>query len=467
VPQRPLFIKRAAAFILATLLCYAPKGLQKRVLTLEEGINGVPAANFARLNPLTSPGLPYKWWKPSFAKGKRFLFDCGTDPRNDRLDMTIKDAYLEREVNEMHSKLLRGEQSFLLSYSNLKDERRSLAKIRSGATRLFDCMPLHYNIECRRFFGAFIACMNQNCTSLPSAVGMNPTGPDWTALYNRLNRFGGQVIAGDYQAWDGKLDPDVMFAAVEVVNKWYGDGPENARARHTLVEQMIHLYTVYGNVVSLKSQGIPSGVPITADLNSLCNWFYVLIALQSVASEKGKVVDFERLSDQLECVFYGDDHVVAPCAEIREWFSFHDVQKYFLSLGIGYTDALKRGGAQPPFMALANETTFLKRRFVPHPKRPALILAPIETKTIHEEINWIRQCPSKEHERDLVYQNLATVMTESYHLGRAYYTQLQRKINACLSELRNDELCLSGSTQWCPLTTDFEHHDELWLAQFY
>jgi len=463
IPFSPLFVKRAAIFILATLQTFAPKGVSKRVLTMDEGINGIPAANFTRINPLTSPGLPFKWWKPAFAKGKRFLFDCTNLP-NDALDMKLKDAYLITSIGEMHEKLLRGEQSFILSYSNLKDERRSLEKVRTGATRLFDCMPLHYNIECRRFFGAFIACMAQNCTSLPSAVGINALGHDWTLLYNRLNRFGGKVIAGDYKAWDGKLDPDVMFAAVEVVNKWYDDGPQNALARHTLLEQMIHLKTVYGNTVVSKSQGIPSGVPITADLNGLCNWFYILIALQHTAAEKGIKFDLSDCSDQLELSVYGDDHIVAPSAEIREWFSFHDVQKFFVDRGIGYTDALKKGGVQPRFLDLAHDTTFLKRRFVPHPKLVNLVLAPIETQTILEEINWIREDRSQTAIRDAMYQNLATVEGEAYHHGREYFTQLQNDINRCLSLLRDQDLRLSGSSDWCSLTKDFRSYDEDWLA---
>jgi hypothetical protein len=465
VPQNPTFIANALMLISATLLCYIPTGLGKRVLTIDEGINGVPAAGFARINPLTSPGLPYKRWKPAFAKGKRFLFDC-TNENTDRLEMRLKDKYLSLQLVEYHQQLLRGEQAFILSYSNLKDERRSLAKVSSGATRLFDCMPLHYNIECRRFFGAFIACMNQNCTKLPSAVGLNPLGPDWTALYNRLNRFGGKVIAGDYKAWDGKLDPDVMYAAVQVINEWYDDGPENARARITLVEQMIHLYTVYGNVVTLKSQGIPSGVPITADMNGLCNWFYILIALQSIAVEKGIKLNMDDLSDQLELLFYGDDHVIAPSAEIREWFSFHDVQRYFTSLGMGYTDAQKKGGEQPAFLNLADETTFLKRTFSPHPTFRTRILAPIETKTIYEEINWLRATPTVEHERDAMYQNLTTVFSEAYHHGSDFYTSLQNKVNDCLSLLREADLRDSGSSQWRSLTTGWDYHNELWLDTF-
>lgn len=465
-PQNPLFIERAFRHILSVLLCYTPVGLTKRVLTLHEGINGVPSAEFARMNPLTSPGLPYKWWKPAFAKGKRYLFDCSSDNDDPRLEMIPKDAYLVSQLEDYHGKLLAGEQTFMLSYSNLKDERRSLKKIKSGATRLFDCMPLHFNIECRRFFGAFIACMNQNSTILPSSVGINVLGPQWTDLYNRLNRFGGNVIAGDYIGWDGKFDPDIFMKAVELINAWYDDGVENARARITLAEQMIHLFTVYGNVVAFKTQGIPSGVPITADINGLGNWFYILCCIQSIASDKGILLDLDRLSDNLELAFYGDDHIIAPSLEIQEWFTFADVQKYFTSIGMGYTDALKLGGPQPPFTNLLHDTSYLKRRFAPHHIYPSKILAPIETNTIHEEINWLRVTPTEEHERDAMYQNLETALNEAYYHGNCYYTSLLDKVNHCLSLLREADLAQQRSSGWRQLTTDFRSRDEEWLKNF-
>jgi hypothetical protein len=440
-------------------------GIEKRVLTIDEGINGIPSAGFARLNPLTSPGLPYKWWKPAFAKGKRFLFDCSTPDDSPRMTMTMKDRYLKEQVADYHIKLLNGEQTFFLSYSNLKDERRSLAKIRTGATRLFDCMPLHYNIECRRFFGAFIACMNQNCTKLPSSVGINVLGSDWTDLYNRLNRFGGNVIAGDYQAWDGKFDPDVLYAACDIINQWYNDGPENARARRIIIEQLIHMYTVYGNTVTFKTQGIPSGVPITADINGLGNWIYFLVCIQTVASNKGIKLDLDTLHDNMEMAFYGDDHLVAPSQEIQKWFTFQDVQAYFTTIGMGYTDALKKGGEQPPFEPLLGSASYLKRKFVPHHQYASKMLAPIETKTIYEEINWLRKTPSAEHERDAMYQNLDTALTEAYHHGRSFYHRLILKINSGLSQLREADLAQAGSSSWRGLTTSFEERDEKWLDE--
>jgi len=458
-------IEIAASLILSTLMCYVPKGVTKRLLTVYEAINGIQGAGFSRLNPVTSPGVPFKWWRPAGSKGKRWLFDCKEVP-GESLEMRPRDEYLVSKQLEMHQQLLKGEQPFVLAYSNLKDERRGLAKIRSGATRLFDCLPLHFNIECRMFFGAFIACMNQNCTQLPSAVGIDCTSPQWTHLYNRLNRFGGNVIAGDYKAWDGKLCPDIMERAADVISDWYDDGPINRRARRILIQVLIFLKTIYGNVVAAKSQGIPSGTTLTADLNGLCNWFYMLIALITIADEKKIKIDVARINDNIESTFYGDDHVWAPSPEYQKFFNFNTVQEFFTRYHINYTDALKRGGAQPDFMSLKNETSYLKRRWSPHFAFTSRMLAPLDTDTIHEEINWIRRVTGPDASRDAVVENINTAMHEAFHHGDVYFNDLKRKCNEAISILRQEELSAQGSSRWSDITHDFRTISSQWIENF-
>jgi len=459
-------IEIAASLILTTLLCYVPRGVTKRILTVYEAVNGIPGAGFSRLNPKTSPGVPFKWWRPPGAQGKRYLFRC-TDPLSEEsLEMFPKDAYLMKKQEEMHEQLLRGEQPFILAYSNLKDERRGLAKIRSGATRLFDCLPLHFNIECRRFFGAFIACMNQNCTQLPSAVGIDCTSPQWTSLYNRLNRFGGNVVAGDYKAWDGKLDPDVMERAADVISDWYDDGPIMKRARRIIIQMLIFLLTIYGNVVARKSQGIPSGTTLTADLNGLCNWFYMLIAVLGIADAKKIKIDVARINDNMECTVYGDDHVWAPSSEYQKFFNFNAVQDFFKSHHINYTDALKRGGVQPDFMNLKNETSYLKRRWVPHFAFASRMLSPLDTDTIHEEINWVRRVSGPDAPRMAVLENINTAMHEAFHHGDVYFNDLKRKCNQAISQLRQEQLDAEGHSDWSDITHDYRTISSQWIETF-
>jgi hypothetical protein len=468
VPWNPFHIQRAYKLIVAALSCVQPKDIHTSVLTEEQAINGIPLAGYNRINGETSAGIPFKWWKPAGAKGKHFLFESVSETI-----VKIKDKFLRRQLDEAEGMILRGEMPFILSYSNLKDERRSLAKVASGSTRLFDCLPVHFNILCRKYFGAFVACMNQNATRLPSAVGLDPTGTAWTELEKRMTRIGSECVAGDYKAWDGKFGPDVMDKCVDVVNacmdKWFpGQDTDAIRfARRVLMACVIHLRTLYGNTVAMKIIGLPSGATFTADINGLGNWFYLLCAMQEIADEKKVQLDFDTLNEEYEATFYGDDHVWVFARKFVSLFTFNAFQKAFAAHNIVYTDALKKGGEQPDTIPFHEACSYLKRRWVPHPIRKGLMRAPIEKASIEELCNWMRRCDGVEAERAQMYENLRTAMREAYHHGNVYFNGLKEKINLGLGVLRDAEVKDIGSSRWSPLTSDYEAIDQEWLSAFY
>lgn len=441
----------------------SPTGMTRRLLTVGEAINGVPAANYARINMLTSPGRPYKEWRPVGSKGKRFLFEMvNDDPLEYAIAATRAGNTLAENLENRWIKAQSGDRVFGYAYSNLKDERRKEKKIKAGMTRSFECMPLDYNLLCRIYFGAFIAAMNQNCVSLPSSVGIDPSGPRWTQLYNRLSKFGGQVFAGDYVAWDGKFDGEVAARIVRKINEWYNDGPVNAMVRIVLMDEITHTFLLLGNTLVQKNQGMLSGVILTADINSEENLFYFIIAYLEIAEKYGIDVTELDFTKEVECAFYGDDHVIAPSQKIQKWFNFTTVSEFFASHNIGYTDATKSDREVPPLEAL-EEVTFLKRKFVPHAKFPNRILAPIENDTIMEEINWIRKSAD---DRLALFQNLSTVKREAYHHGETYFNDTVIKINTALTELQQLELARFKVSSWELLTRNYEEYDRVWNEQF-
>lgn len=439
----------------------------RRLLTLKEMINGVREAGYNRINFQTSPGLPYKRFpRAAGSKGKGFLFRQERKPKPDEcpddIPWEIDSQFLKDRIEEYETNARAGKRTLNLAYTNLKDERISLQKAKDGKTRLFECEPMHFTLLVRKYFGCFIAACNQSPVTLPAAVGIDPASPQWTHLFNRLNRFGGNVIAGDFAAWDGRLDPQVMELAVEVVNNWYNDGPECARARRVIIMDHIHHFTLAGNAIVYKNQGMPSGSAMTADLNSLCNIIYMLTACLSIAEEHKIHVEPSRLlaheDSLLEMTFYGDDHVLAPHPEIQEFFNFNSLQQFFLSLGIGYTDALKTGLAQPDFTKLT-ACSYLKTGFRPHPRRPHLILAPISTNSIHEELNWLRT-EDQLIVKEALWQNIMSALRFAYHHGQPYYDDLLAKINLALAETP-PELGLEL------VESPFRTRDLEWIAQHY
>lgn len=467
VPTKPFnrrALELATRFFISVLSMIRPVGGAARKLTLSEAINGVPAWGYTRLNMLTSAGWPHKRLRnPNFGtKGKRFLFEATNNEQDpEKITYKIRDPQLQKDVDEYQDNLNQKKRTFTVTYSNLKDERRGLAKITNGATRLFDCMSLPNTLMVRKYFGHWVATMNAACTSGYAAVGIDPESPDWSALYRRLNRYNGRVIAGDYKEWDGRLDPDVMMRAVEGINAWYrvhgseDYSPLDDIARQILIMDVIRTYTIYGNTVVYKDQGLPSGMAITADFNCANNFLYLLTAFYSLRP-KG----CEDGPEDMELSLYGDDHLVAPAERIQAWFNFNTLRSYFAKHGIVYTDAMKRGGDIPDTMALADEATFLKRMFSPHPEFPDRIRAPIEQQTIEELANWIRKTLRPE---DALMGNLADVQRFAYHHGRLYYQKTVDRVNNALQALRgrtNEELRIHL------LKEDFEEMDERWLAKF-
>jgi len=504
-PFSPSAMDSAEEEITNMLRKFAPKGVGKRLLSLHEAINGVPLAGYQRINMLTSPGRPYKKWRPAGSKGKRFLFEELGDEQYGIANNQFGEELLERFVKRLKA-AEKGERVFSYSYANLKDERRKEKKIKAGATRVFDCLPMDYNLLCRQYFGAFVATMNQNHTVLPQSVGIDPSGPGWSRLYQRLNRFGGDVFAGDYELWDGKFDGESARRVVRIINVWYRKDPHNPtkeelraeKVRAVLLDEMIHTYVLAGNTMMLTSQGLPSGVVVTADINSIQNLFYFVTAFYAMKdalksgnyslwdgtievshpdvlkenkficdrmSEKLMALEQDaplKYFDNVESVFYGDDHVIAPSMRIRDWFNFWSIRNYLSVHNIGYTDAAKSGKLTPKLERLT-EVTYLKRRFVPHPEFRDRVRAPIDENTIYEEINWIRK---SEDDVAALYQNLATVKREAYQHGESFYNDIVTKINQCINVKQSMDLQFGSYSVWELLTRDYEAFDCRWLEQF-
>jgi len=458
VPFCQRLLSLATALITARLMRVVPVGMTKRVLTESEAINGVPQAGYSRINMATSPGLPYKQWKPVGAKGKRFLFSENRDQL-----YRIENSYLRKAVDEYEQLARMGKRYFSLTYLNLKDERRSLAKIAEGSTRLFDCMPLHYTIVCRKYFGAFVTAMNQHATQLPSAVGIDPEGPAWTTLFRRLNRFGGKVIAGDFKEWDGRLDPDTMMRAVDVINAWYGGSEADKMARQVILEDAIYAYSLCGNTIVFKTQGLPSGMAITADFNGLCNLLYMVTAFLKMAEDAKFSLSPDMVWDYLEMTFYGDDHVLAPHPDVQHFFNFNTLKKYFSDHRITYTDALKRGGTCPDFTQLEGETSYLKRRWTRNARMPSRMNSPIEEKSLTELSNWIRKC---DDQHTALYDNLNDLKAFAYQHGEVYYDETMRKLNIALQQRAAVDLSTSSTTNWTTLVDPYDHLDAKWHDGF-
>lgn len=404
-PSRALSL--AFTTIMTVLSTIVPRGVTKRLLTFDETLNGIQ--NFiAPIDVRTSVGFPYvKLTRGAPGKsaliknlnppGQQANYVLNDDPKGPQFQGQLLSSYFWERYKSVEQMIRTGIVPTYFAYENMKDELVSEKKIRNAKVRTFECLPLEISLLTRRYFGVFMGAMQQECVTKPISVGINPTSMDWTYLFNRLTRFGeNSIIAGDYVNWDGKLMSDILMKCGHAVNRWYDDDEESQRARIALILSFINTDILVLNTLVRKRSGMPSGVPVTAPLNSLANWFYILSAIvdmleqQDFEARTGQIITPTFLIEHIESAFYGDDHLVALSGLLQRYINFQKFVNYFAEIGITYTDSQKRDKVDFEFESIY-QVTYLKRRFLRDKKIPKLIRAPLDLNSITDMIVWTKR----------------------------------------------------------------------------
>nr|WAB71112.1 polyprotein [Coxsackievirus A14]SJK83376.1 polyprotein [Coxsackievirus A14] len=324
-------------------------------MSMEEACYGTD--NLEAIDLCTSAGYPYSV--------------LGIKKR-DILDPTTKD------VTKM--KFYMDKYGLDLPYSTyVKDELRSLDKIKKGKSRLIEASSLNDSVYLRMTFGHLYEVFHANPgTVTGSAVGCNPD-VFWSKLPILLP---GSLFAFDYSGYDASLSP-VWFRALEVVLREIGYSEEAV----SLIEGINHTHHVYRNKTYCVLGGMPSGCSGTSIFNSMIN--NIIIRTLLIRTFKG--IDL----DELNMVAYGDDVLASypfpiDCLELA---------KTGKEYGLTMTPADK----SPCFNEVTWENaTFLKRGFLPDHQFPFLIHPTMPMREIHESIRWTKDARNtQDHVRSL------------------------------------------------------------------
>lgn len=353
----------------------------RRLLSTDEVVNGVAHwPSYERLNLDTSPGYPYiTRVKQSGERGKHALIK----PNENGVYKIIDGELLAKTVTrEKEAKQGRTVQSAWVDTP--KDELRTTAKIRDGNTRSFTVGPLDFSLVIRKYTGAFVAGFYANFENFFSAVGINPESLQWQSMYYYLASNGTKCIAGDYERYDGRLHPDVIWEVCEIINRWYDDGEENATVRRVLFNEIIHTPQIAGPCAFMTHVGNPSGNPLTSVLNTLAGAIHLRYVWKKLAPvEYQDLVFFEQnIRDKV----YGDDNILTVSELASKFYNPEGLTRVLATMGLKYTAADKSGEAK---FTTIEEQTFLKRGFARDYR--GTIVAQIAMPTIHKIINWIRE----------------------------------------------------------------------------
>jgi len=386
-----------------TLLRRVYRGDQ-RVLTFEEaiaGIEGDPLYQGIKRN--TSPG--YGWAKGG---GKRtYLGDDEYKFDHPEVLARYKDM-LERVKN--------GERTGCIWTDTLKDERRPIAKVDAGKTRLFAASEMTYVILFRQYFMGFAAHVARNKIDVESCVGINVYSQDWSRLARKMMEVGKHVIAGDFSNYDGTLCGDLLWDCLDLAEEFYQGTPEEKQIRRMLWMDIVHSVHVSGRTVYQWTHSQPSGCPITAILNSIyhslaARYVYVKCA-RKYCPEKAALSNFTRYVRHAN---YGDDDVYNVSDEIIDWYNQETMTEMFKDLGMEYTDEAKTGNIVKS--RRLDEIMFLKRKFR-YDDEQCRYRAPLSLDTIREMPMWVKR--NKNH-WELTAETLQDAMLELAQHSRAVF----------------------------------------------
>lgn len=420
--------------VIAAKLSGQKHKLEMRLLNDHEVLNGTEDGALKEIDMKASAGWPWVKRKPASVIGKLNIFE-NTSPEGEKKNWIWKDNEQARQVKErmdfLETEFRQGRNAFWLAYSNIKDELRSFKKIAEANSRSFDCVPIEVTLLFRKYFGMFIAQTHLNCADMPISVGIDPL-TQWTRLAERLLSKGDAMIAGDYKNWDGSVSAEELYDATADINAFYNDSTENQNVRHLLVYGATHMWLAVGDTIVRKHQGLPSGIPLTAVLNSLINWRRLSCCIQEIyENETGRNLTVDELYDNVDMLLYGDDHVVAMSQDIRNHVNFMKVKETFAQHNITYTDSRKLGN-DFEFEKLS-ETTYLKRTFVRYAQ--IKFIGPLDLTSVLKSANWLHE--NKRISRmDMLACIKNSLQDELALHGRAIYQDCVKRYNAAIESER-------------------------------
>jgi len=394
------------------LLSMYPSQEDKRLLEFYEVIKGT-GENFTSVNAGTSPGYPYCLSKK---KGKSPWITV--DDETCLIEWTPE---LEQLLFGYESDLRNGIQIEVIWADVLKAERREVAFVEAGKTRLFASCPLHFLLLTRKYFGKLTEYMQSQCVQKPISVGINPHSIDWTIIYNRLSKTAGSVIAGDFSNYDGIVPRAVGEVVLMFANTWYDDGPINARVRSLLFEHIYHATRINDDFIYQVNDGNPSGNPWTSWYNSLCQ----LVMWYTILTE-----EFNMDPTTWNIIVYGDDNVLTTMTSGLRVSDFQPhFKKYF---NMEYTHFSKKD--VDPHDTLET-IRYLGRSFTTNGHFPYKS-APLELSIIVESTYWTN---GSKIDYEVLISTIESLVTEIFHFGRTFFVNFCGEFAKWIEENLEDE----------------------------
>jgi len=200
------------------------------------------------------------------------------------------------------------------------------------------------------YFGQWCAAVMDGRILNEVGVGINPHGEEWNLLGQTMKSD--YMMCGDFEKYDGSLEPELLWAVLDLINDWYND--EHQHIRRVLFAEIVNAVHQAGNLMYMMDHSNPSGNPLTAILNSV----YQLVAMKYTMLSMGLLLsDIER---KVKMIVYGDDNIMSVDGG-PEFLRLDELTRALKEeLGLSMTNADKNG---PPVYTGIDEVDFLGRKF--------------------------------------------------------------------------------------------------------
>lgn len=394
-------------------LQYPPLIVNAKKLSVEEACIGIPGVPYYEGMTLSkSAGYPY----------------CTTSRKT-------KGDYITREPFVMDVELTRLlEANYRVRTQNVaiatkfvdtkKDERKFVEKIgKVGSTRIFCNPPLEYVIAMRQSFLHFCGTFYHNRWHLGHAVGVDANGGDWSHIPNGLSAISHKnVVSLDYSNFGPGFNAQVGLYASKLIKEWTREhvtGVNESEMDCLLYEgnQSMHLVK---DTLYRQFSGSPSGSPITVVINTIVNQLYLAVAWLKLYKGTGLVwTEYERL---VKSYAYGDDLIMSVDDSCLGMYDGATIQEFFKQYGIVATDAGDK--SQKVACGPLEDAVFLQRKFVHHPTRSMMWLAPLNKRKLLDISNWVHKNTSL---RRATEENIEMMLILAHAHGRDYFELLYAK----------------------------------------
>lgn len=272
---------------------------------------------------------------------------------------------------DVHSTMALLKQGIVPSWyvtDQLKDETVSFAKLEACKTRLYYTASVLHVLIARMLFGSLISAMEDSrmkAVGLAScAVGMSTEDFAVREMYREMTDPQKQIFAMDQKGFDNHQHWAIGKHVARAINAWYDESDELSMARYTFLKSCYHSIHRIGSIKYQVPFGMPSGIAITAQLNSIYLETVTLSALHiwsktrpSLDANPSTSIPVIKLKNAMFALYYGDD----------SWFSFpkhyglrsKDLFDVYRKFGLEATHCIKDFDINQEVPA--HLTSFLKR----------------------------------------------------------------------------------------------------------